>query len=65
MSNTQTELNNSSTLSTLTNATELAAGIAMEVLNQSFSSTEHEVPTLDVVRTITVQRIRTNHNLES
>lgn len=64
MSNiTVTEQNAATTMTTLTNATELAAGIAMEVLNQSFNSPDHEVPTLDVVRSVTVQRIKANHNL--
>ena len=55
MSNiTVSEQNAATTMTTLTNATELAAGIAMEVLNQSFSSTEQEVPTLDIVRNVTV-----------
>ena len=64
MSNiTVSEQNAATTMTTLTNAAELAAGIAMEVLNQSFSSTEQEVPTLDVVRNVTVQRIKVNHNL--
>ncbi|MEG3033909.1 MAG: hypothetical protein RR877_00245 [Aurantimicrobium sp.] len=64
MSNiTVSEQNAATTMTTLTNAAELAAGIAMEVLNQSFSSTEQEVPTLDIVRNVTVQRIKANHNL--
>jgi hypothetical protein len=64
MSNiTVSEQNAATTMTTLTNATELAAAIAMEVLNKSFTSTEHAVPTLDVVRNVTVQRIKTNHNL--
>ena len=64
MSNiTVSEQNAATTMTTLTNATELAAGIAMEVLTQSFSSTEQEVPTLDIVRNVTVQRIKVNHNL--
>lgn len=64
MSNiTVSEQNAATTMTTLTNAAELAAGIAMEVLNQSFSSTEQEVPTLDIVRNVTVQRIKVNHNL--
>lgn len=57
------EQQNATTMTTLTNAAELAAGIAMEVLNQTFKSTEYETPTLDVVRGVAVQRIRTNHNL--
>lgn len=60
---TVSEQNNASTINTLTNAVELAAGIAMEVLNQTFSSTEQEVPTLDIVRGTTIQRIKSNHNL--
>ena len=64
MSNiTVSEQNAATTMTTLTNAAELAAGIAMEVLNQSFSSTEQEVPTLDIVRNVAVQRIKVNHNL--
>ena len=64
MSNiTVSEQNAATTMTTLTNATELAAGIAMEVLNQSFSSTEQEVHTLDIVINVTVQRIKVNHNL--
>ena len=64
MSNiTVSEQNAATAMTTLTNAAELAAGIAMEVLNQSFSSTEQEVPTLDIVRNVTVQRIKANHNL--
>ena len=64
MSNiTVSEQNAATTMTTLTNATELAAAIAMEVLNKSFTSTEQEVPTLDIVRNVAVQRIKVNHNL--
>ena len=51
------------TINTLTNATELASAIAMEVLNKAFSRIDGEVPTLDAVRDVTIQRIKTNHNL--
>lgn len=51
------------TINTLTNATELASAIAMEVLNKAFTRIDGEVPTLDAVRDVTIQRIKTNHNL--
>lgn len=51
------------TINTLTNATELSSAIAMEVLNKAFTRIVGEVPTLDAVRDVTIQRIKTNHNL--
>lgn len=51
------------TINTLTNATELASAIAMEVLNKAFTRIVGEVPTLDAVRDVAIQRIKTNHNL--
>ena len=51
------------TINTLTNATELSSAIAMEVLNKAFTRIDGEVPTLDAVRDVTIQRIKTNHNL--
>lgn len=51
------------TINTLTNATELASAIAMEVLNKAFTRIDGEVPTLDAVRDVAIQRIKTNHNL--
>lgn len=63
MSTTASDQNSATTINTLSNAAELAAGIAMEVLNQSFSSKEHEVPTMDMVRLTAISRIKTNHNL--
>lgn len=63
MSTIASDQNSATTINTLSNAAELAAGIAMEVLNQSFSSKEHEVPTMDMVRLTAISRIKTNHNL--
>ena len=51
------------TINTLTNATELSSAIAMEVLNKAFTRIVGVVPTLDAVRDVTIQRIKTNHNL--
>ena len=51
------------TVTTLSNAAELAAGIAMAVLNDQFYKGKDSVPTMDVVRQACIDRIQLNHKL--